>query len=75
MFNSVSSPTRHYVAICIDEKGEHYARSFYVPPRLDGSFNDSTNAVWYFTNKIEPNALVIGCLSFENYSNITEVKK
>jgi len=72
MFNLVFSPTRRYVAICINDRGEHYGRSFYLPSEVN---NDSEFATWHFLRKVEPTTLVVGCMSFENYSNVTEVEE
>jgi len=73
MFNNVVSPSRTYIAICINLKGEHYLRQFYLPPGK-GVPNDSNSAAWYFATYLDIEAYFIGCLTVENYKDIKEIE-
>lgn len=71
MLNNNSSPSRMYVAICIDADGSHYFKKFSLPEKEQ---NDSENASWYFLNRLNLTAAIVGVVTFEDYSNITEQK-
>ena len=71
-FHSVS-PTRTYVAIChgANFKGVYF-KKFTIPNDVT---NDGDHASWYFLNNLDFQACVAGCISFEDYSNITPVEE
>ena len=74
------SPSRTYVAQCFnhDFKG-YYFRKFVLPER-DGSgsecllSNEAETASWYFLNRIDFVACTNGCMTFEDYSDVKEVR-
>jgi len=70
--NVTVSPSRTYVAICIGRSGGYYFIKF-VLPEAHG-LNNSNEASWYFLNRLDFTACIQGCFSFEDYSNLTEVK-
>lgn len=72
MLNNNVSPSRTYVAICINADGSHYFRKFVLPEKEP---NDSENASWYFLNRLNLTAAIVGVVTFEDYSDLTEEKK
>ena len=72
--NSVS-PSYTYVAICYnpDFKGVYF-RKFVVPKEMVVS-NNGDNAAWYFLNNLDFEAVLIGCISWEDYNSLTTVKQ
>lgn len=70
MLNDISE-SRTYVAMCnnSDFSGVYF-RKFILPENYE---NNSQNASWFFLNCLDSTACIIGCISFESYSNICEV--
>ena len=64
------SKSRTYVAIC-DKRNfiGFYLKKFTLPEEFE---NNSSTASWYFLNVLDFTACIIGCISFESYSNISE---
>ncbi|NLJ49840.1 MAG: hypothetical protein GX428_09710 [Candidatus Atribacteria bacterium] len=70
-FKSVS-PTRTYVAMCFGANFVGiYFKKFVLPKDIA---NDADHASWYFLNTLDFQACVVGCISFEDYSNISDVE-
>lgn len=71
-FHVTCSPSKTYVAICIDSDGKHYMKKFVLPEEFKS--NDSNDACWFFLNVLDQQAWCIGCITFEDYQNIEEIK-
>jgi len=71
MFHNVVSPSRTYVVICLTLQGEYQMKKFRLPSQ---ERNDSQNASWFFMNILDRFSAIMGVISFENYSDIAEMK-
>ena len=66
------SPSRTYVAQCIKSSPNgHYFRKFVLPESYK---NDSETASWYFLNKLDLSVYSAGCITFEDFQDITDVQ-
>lgn len=65
------SPTKTYVAMFVrDEPSGYFFIKFTLPEKCE---NDSYKAAWYILNHINLQAYLLGCITFEDYSNIKEL--
>ena len=69
---TVSSPSRTYVAICIDTDDSRYFRRFALPKEVT---NDAQTASWFFLNRIDSVAYIEGGVTAENFGNGSEVSQ
>jgi hypothetical protein len=81
-FATTTSPTRKYLAICLDENRKLSLRKFSIPELFDGSKleNDSSMATWYFANLLDVDATITGCIALEDveaapWFNLADVRE
>ena len=68
----VSSPSRTYVAICVNADDGHYPRRFALPKEVT---NDAQAASWFFLNKIDSSACIKGVVATEDFVNLPEANR
>lgn len=73
--NKSTSPSRRYVAMCSKSNFQGYYFKSFVLPEKDGDRdlrNDTDMASWYFLNKLNLSACINGCMSEENFKDLSE---
>jgi hypothetical protein len=63
----VSSPSRTYVAICVNPDDGHYPRRFALPKEVA---NNAQAASWFFLNRIDSVACIKGVVATEDFVNL-----
>jgi hypothetical protein len=69
---TVSSPSRTYVAICVNPDDGHYPRRFTLPKEVS---NDAQAASWFFLNRIDSVATIKGVVPNEDFDKVPEVSR
>jgi hypothetical protein len=69
---TVSSPSRTYVAICVNTDYGRYFRRFALPTEVT---NDAQAASWFFLNRIDSVACIEGVATTEDFDNVPEVSQ
>ena len=66
----ISSPSRTYVALCINGNFRgYYFRKFTLPADAK---NNAVFASWYFLNRLDAVACIEGTMPYEDYLNIKD---
>jgi len=72
--NTSVSPSRTYVAICSKNNFQGYRfKKFKLPESVTP--NNTDLASWYFLNKLDFESCIDGCVTFEDYSNISNAEE
>jgi hypothetical protein len=69
---TVSSPSRTYVAICVNNDDGRHFRRFALPEEVA---NDAQTASWFFLNRIDSAACIEGVVTTEGFENAPEVSR
>jgi hypothetical protein len=69
---TVSSPSRTYVAICVNTNDGRSFRRFALPNEVA---NDAQTASWFFLNRIDSAACIEGVVTTEGFENAPEISK
>lgn len=69
---TVSSPSRTYVAICVNTDCGRYFRRFALPKEVS---NDAQAASWFFLNRIDGVACIESVATTENFDDVPEVSR
>jgi hypothetical protein len=69
---TLSSPSRTYVAICVNTDGGHSVRRFALPKEIA---NDAQAASWFFLNRIDSAAEIKGFSTTEDFGNAPEISQ
>jgi hypothetical protein len=69
---TVSSPSRTYVAICVNIDDGRYFRRFALPEEVA---NDAQTASWFFLNRIDSAACIEGVVTTEGFENAPDINR